>query len=186
MVRQPIGSKVILTKNPDSLEILLPPVGLSPYVGFMCFFAFFWNIILLSATSAFSNVGFFLILHWGVGIYLVLAIIFVLFGRVTFSFNQQQFILTYELFGFKYNRFPVPRQNICKLVQIKRSFTKDSQGNEIEIPPRIVIWAGIKQYKLGVISLWGLPKKYSSVTEPEIDWLAYELSKWLGIPITKE
>jgi hypothetical protein len=27
---------------------------------------------------------------------------------------------------------------------------------------------------------------YSSITEPELEWLAHELSDWLGMPITKE
>ena len=57
---------------------------------------------------------------------------------------------------------------------------------DIEIPPRIVIWAGLKKYEFGVSHFWENWKVISYVTAPEIDWIAHELSDWLGLPITRE
>jgi hypothetical protein len=45
----------------------------------------------------------------------------------------------------------------------------------------LTIWAGSKKYDILTGEFYFFP-----VTPPELDWLAYELSDWLGLPITKE
>jgi hypothetical protein len=41
--------------------------------------------------------------------------------------------------------------------------------------PQLVIWAGTEKYELS---------SNTSLTIPELDWLAYELSTWLKLPIS--
>jgi hypothetical protein len=115
---------------------------------------------------------------WGVGIGMVLMILFGLFGRVRLCLNQQQISLTYELLGFKYRRpRAAQRQDISKLEYTKKSYTRDSDGDRFEVKPQINIWAGTHKYELGDNGL---------LSEPELDWLAHELSDWLGLPIVRK
>ena len=50
-------------------------------------------------------------------------------------------------------------------------------SKQISIHPMIILWVGTKKIWIGDGRL--------TLTEPEIDWLAQELSDYLGIPITK-
>ena len=187
LVNKPTGSKVTLTKNLNSLEILIPPAGFNPGIAFLCFFAIAWNSGLVAWTSSVLFTPFFPINllfalfslpFWGSGIGMVLIILFALFGRVRLRLNQQQISLTYELFGFKYNRTrPAQRHDISKLEYTKKAYMRNSDGELVKIEPQINVWAGTHKYELSGNGL---------LSEPELDWLAHELSDWLGIPITRE
>jgi serine/threonine protein kinase len=185
VVRKPPGSQVSLTTTVDSLEILIPPLGFHGGMIFIGLFAIAWNSFLLMWTSMALlaplpiNLVFtlFSLPFWGAGIGMIMTILFPLFGRVRLRLNQQQISLTYELFGCKYNRpKPTQRQNIYRLDYTGRSFTKDAEGERVEIKPQLIIWADRQKYELGGNGL---------LSEPELDWLALELSTWLELPITK-
>jgi serine/threonine protein kinase len=187
VVIKPTGSKVLLTRNADSLEILLPPKGF-PYKAVFSldmFQTICWTLLCLfmSSSISFSPVVFTV----GTFVLLMLSSFFFnifcgLFRRVRLRINRQQIYLTYELLGFKYNRpRSAFRQSINKLEYTRRRFK--GLGNQVEINPQLIIWAGVQKYALG--------DKYetnlgSSLTEPELEWLAHELSEWLGMPITRE
>jgi hypothetical protein len=84
------------------------------------------------------------------------------------------------LLGLKFNRVASARtQDITKLVYSPKTFTTDSEGNRFEIPPQLIIWAGVHKYQLG--GGYGPIK-----SEPEIEWLAHELSDWLGLSLIQE
>ena len=173
-VGKPFGSKISLLLHADSLEILRPPKGFSADIVGLSLFAIAWNsfIVMWTASAVFLtplgiNLFFalFSLPFWGAGIGMVWQILSTLFGRVRLRLNQQQISRTYELFGFKSNRpLPAPTQNITKL-------ELEYLG---EAKRRIIIWAGTQKYELG---------GYSHITEPELDWLTYELSDWLRLPI---
>lgn len=187
VVNKPTGSKVSLNKDVDSLEILISPAGFNLGLVFLCFFAVGWNSGLVSWTNSVLFTPFFpmnlffalfALPFWGVGIGMVLMILFGLFGRVRLCLNQQQISLTYELLGFKYSRpRAAQRQDISKLEYTKKSYTRDSDGDRFEVKPQINIWAGTHKYELGDNGL---------LSEPELDWLAHELSDWLGLPIVRK
>jgi hypothetical protein len=102
---------------------------------------------------------------WGAGISMVWQILSSLFGRVRLCLNQQQISQTYELLGFKYKpQRPAPKQDISKL---ELEYLGDAKR-------KIIVWAGTQKYELG---------GYSHITEPELAWLAYELSDSLRVPI---
>jgi hypothetical protein len=71
------------------------------------------------------------------------------------------------------------REHINKLVQADGYHTKDSDGDRVYVPMTLTIWAGTKEYTIS-----SKTKEYLS--NPEIEWLAAELSQWLGIPITNK
>ncbi|MGJ5630334.1 serine/threonine protein kinase [Nostoc sp. CALU 1950] len=186
VVGKPDGSKIQLTKNADSLEIIVPPAGFDPSIIFTGLFAIVWNSFILFWTiGALSapfpvNIPFalFSLPFWGAGFMMVYKLFFNLFGRICLRLNPEQIALTWELFAWKFYRPRAsPRQSITKLVYIPKHFTKDSEGTRIAVPAQLDIWVGVKKYQLG--SIGGAIK-----SEAELEWLAQELSDWLGLPIT--
>ena len=180
---QPTDSKVVLTKKDNLLEIYIPPQGFSlellPNIGF----AIVWNGFLVfwyaNALSNWSTGGsfaaFFGLLHVGVGLWLILGIMFVFFGQVWFYIDQDNISLEYQLFGLRYHRpSPASLDQVTKLERTQTSYKKDSEGVRVEVKPQINIWAGTKKFSIGGGGL---------LTEIELDWLANELSDWLGLPI---
>ncbi|MFN6485450.1 MULTISPECIES: serine/threonine-protein kinase [unclassified Nostoc] len=183
---KPDGSKIQLTKNWDSLEIIVPPSGFDPSIVFTGLFAIVWNSFILFWTiGALSapfpvNIPFalFSLPFWGAGLMMVYKFFFHFFGRICLRLNREQISLTWELFAWKFYRPRAsPRQSINKLVYIPKHFTKDSEGTRIAVPAQLDIWVGVKKYQLG-----GSDGAIKS--EAELEWLAQELSDWLGLPIT--
>lgn len=180
VVSKPSGSKIKLTKDANSLDILMPCQGFSAGVGSLILFAIAWNsfVLVWTGTAVLSapmgfNIFFvlFSLPFWGAGIGMIRQILSNLFGRVRLCLNQQEISLTYEIFGFKFNRpHPAPIQNIDKLeVEYFSNFGK--------VINKIIIWAGVHKYELS---------RNNQITQAELDWLALELSEWLGLPITKK
>jgi serine/threonine protein kinase len=174
VVTQPFGSRILLTKHANYLEILMPPKGFSADIVGLTLFAIAWNSFLVMWTgiavflAPFPINLFFALFSlpfWGAGISMVWQILSTLFGRVRLCLNQQQISQTYELLGFKYKpQRPAPKQDISKL---ELEYLGDAKR-------KIIVWAGTQKYELG---------GYSHITEPELDWIAYELSDWLRVPI---
>jgi serine/threonine protein kinase len=190
VVRKPVGSKILLNQGADSLEILLPPKGFKLSILGWTAFALFWNLICLGMTSIFDVASInpfsalLLLLCWSLGIRMTLVeILFSLFGRVRISLDQQKMTVAYELFGFKYRRRPAPRSHICKLVHTRRysrpakSIEYASSSGHVVEEPRLIIWSGTTKYEL----CGG-----KRLTDPELDWLAKELSDCLKLPIARD
>lgn len=196
-VGKPRGSKVILTKDINSLKILIPSRFDSMMLIWITF-AFGWNLVICSWTvnallaPLFISVPFtlFCLPFWIVGINMVKEILWSLFGQAQLSldFDCQQISLTYKLFWFKYTYLhPARRKDITKLEYAEKNFEyNSSEGVEVAIKPQIKIWVGMHKYELGN----SFPSNqdnfhYDALTKPELEWLANELSDWLGMPIVK-
>lgn len=171
LIRKPSGSKILLTKDENYLEILMPRKGVGTEVVSLTLFAIAWNSFLVMWTdvAVFSvpfgvNIFFalFSLPFWGAGINLVWQILYTLFGRVRLCINQQQIWQSYEIFGFKSKRLLL-RPDISKL---ELEYLGDRS--------RIIIWIGTHKYELG---------GYGHITYLELEWLAHELSDWLQLPI---
>ncbi|MEQ8970340.1 MAG: serine/threonine-protein kinase [Coleofasciculus sp. C1-SOL-03] len=174
--KKPAGSKVVLTKNNDFLQVVIPSQGFSldllPLVGF----AIFWNGLLFLTYSRairnWSSGGWFEALfclgHLGCGIWIILMILFTLFGRIELKIDQHKIRLKYKLLGCEYQRpRPAPRNKIFKL---NHKTSTDSSASSI------VILAGAKKFTIG---------DNCPLSKTELDWLAYELSNWLKLPISQ-
>ncbi len=184
--KKPIGSKVILNRNGNYLEIILPPKGF-PYK-----FIFSWNtlaniifIFCVIATASVVNQSFSLMIC-GISIafiFPILGVIEGLFKKVRLRIHRQQIQVTYELFGLKYNIIrPSEQRRVTNLEYIKRRFKNSNK--KLEINPQLIIWAGVQKYVLN--GKYETVDSLHSLTEPELEWLAHELSVWLEIPITIE
>ena len=187
-IPKPVGSKIKLAKTEDKLEILIPPDGFSFQIGFLCLFCVIWFSFLLPFALHGSFFAIFSLLHWAAGFGILLSVLFSVFGYTRLRLNNQKISLTYELFGIEYNPTrPSQKQHICKLEVVGKSIERGNKGSVIEIPAHIVIWAGVRNYKVGVrkLSRWfGINQ--NALTSPELDWLAQELSSWLGLPISRD
>ena len=196
-VGQPYGSKIQLSKNQDALEIIVPPRFPSS-LFFTGMFATIWNSFILFWTIGALSVSFplnipFALLSlpfWSVGLSMVYTVLFHLYGHVRLHINQQQITLTHELLGFKFHRSrPLPRENIIKLVYLPTHHITDFEGNRVQVPAGLDIWVGVQKYKISASGISHTRVKSVShcfISEPEIEWLADELSDWLGIPIQRE
>jgi hypothetical protein len=184
---QPAGSRVVLTKKNNYLEIIIPPQGVSFGLLSALWLAVIWNGFLV-------NWFFSLILSWSwgeliaafvalpllaPGLVMMLAISYALFIEIRLHLDREQIALSYQLFGLKYHYpRPAPRQQIIKLERTRTIYERDENGNKvIKVAPQINIWAGILKFEIGGGGL---------LSEIELDWLAHELSDWLELPISSD
>lgn len=195
VVGKPLGSKVVLNKNADSLEIVIPATGFRLEMLMAIGFAIAWNSFILFWTGGVLLAPFpinlpfvlFSLPFWLVGFSMIRAILWSLFGQVHLCINRQQISLTYSLLGFKYSRLNAARrEDITKLEYAQKTFKYDSEGKIAAVRPQINIWVGKYKYELGNSSERNQDGfNYDVVTKPELEWLANELSDWLGMPIVK-
>ncbi|NJK40843.1 MAG: serine/threonine protein kinase [Acaryochloridaceae cyanobacterium SU_2_1] len=188
--QKPLGSKIMYKQDAHALEILFPPAS-STAAGlfgliFMGTFALTWNSFLvlwcsLSMMGPFPMnlvFGLFSLPFWAAGITMTGGVVFGLFGRVRLNITTAQISQTYELFGLKRAATPASqRQEITKLEVTKAYFKRDSDGDRVEVKPQLLIWAGTRKY--GCF-------EGTMLSQPELNWLAQELSDWLDLPLIKE
>jgi len=183
--QKPSGSRVLCRKSDNSIEILIPSAGFVLEVLPILLFAIAWNAFLMFFTgSLLRGVGQFFVFFalfslpfWGIGIGLASTVFFMLFGQLRLRLNQERIALSYEIFGFAFNQpRPTQRQSIDKLEYKARAFVKDSDGDQVEVNPKLAICAGTQRYELGSENI---------LSDRELEWIAYEVSNWLGLPITR-
>ena len=189
---KPGGSKIQLTKTQDVLDIIIPPTGFVPSMVFTGLFAISWNsfIFFWTISAVFipfpSNIFFalFSLPFWAAGFHILSLLLFPLFKRTRLHFTQWEVDFIKEIFGFQLSHISSSRENITKLVYVPRYLTKDSEGNRTQVPAQLDIWVGVQKYQISVdyAGLNGGVVK----SEAELEWLAHELSDWLGLPITRE
>lgn len=86
-------------------------------------------------------------------------------GQVRLRIDAQEITLTQKRLGLAKGRPQVGRRKEIRSLTHHKSAT----------PPNLVIAVGFQQYELG---------EPQSLTPAELDWLAYELSTWLKLPVT--
>jgi serine/threonine protein kinase len=88
-------------------------------------------------------------------------------GQTQLQIDHQQISLTTKRLGITSGRPQIsPRPNLTKLTYYKGSNTSE---------PQLTLWAGSQKYEL---------KSHPPLTQPELDWLIYELATWLKIPVS--
>ncbi len=186
-VKKPSGSKIQLTKDRDSLLILIPPTGFQLSMVCTGLFAIPWNSLIFLCTGAglaapfpFNVIsGLIFLPCWIFGFHLASLLLFPFFKSTGLRLTKQQIVFTTKIFGFKFYQRRSLTQDITKLVYTDSHFTKDSEGNRFQVRAQLEIWAGVQKYEIGIKN--GIVK-----SEVELEWLAHELSDWLGIPITRD
>jgi serine/threonine protein kinase len=184
-VRKPTGSKIRLTNDNHKLEILIPPAGFSVYVTCIGLSAI---TILLFAIVMMEN-GFSLFI-----IYLLLSFDIILMGSVVselfiytrLRIDPKNITQTWEIFGLKFRRYRSTCSSISKIIYIPPHYFKDYQGNRRKLAAKIEILVGIKIYTLDGSTKKTVDGKSKEIyRETEIEWLAQEISNWLGMKIER-
>lgn len=133
-----------------------------------------------TASSASWFFALFSLPFWLAGFSMIGGIFVTLFGQTILSIDQEKITLQHQCFGLT---MPFSRSSrktfINKIERTEITLKKDSNGHKMTIPPALIIWAGTREYKIS-----SQLKSYMSV--PELEWLASELSEWLGLPITRK
>ncbi|MFM7425997.1 MAG: serine/threonine protein kinase [Elainella sp.] len=188
---KPAGSKVQLTQSRELLEVEIPPMGFHLELIVIIGFALAWNAFLIVwyaiAVATWSGGGWigalFALGHLGVGLFLVWSILFTLFGTVKLRITPSEILLTQSLLGVRCApSLKADRQAIVKLELTRLSYRNDSDKGVIEVPPQINIWAGTRKFTLGGKNNTGK----DTLTPPELEWLAQDLSQWLKLPVTRD
>lgn len=187
---QPAGSKVVLTKKHNYLEIIIPPKGFSfdllptieIAVAWNIFLVIWYSIAIVSWSSGEWVLAWFLalsgLLFITTSLEKFLDILIALFGQIRLHLDREQIALSYQLFGLKYHRpHPAPRQQIIKLERTRSFYKTDEYGIQLAVKPQINIWAGTQKFEIGGGDL---------LSEFELDWLAHEFSDWLELPISSD
>ncbi|YAG11144.1 hypothetical protein NSTC745_00392 [Nostoc sp. DSM 114161] len=179
---------MIIKKQEDFLEIIIPPAGIRDFksitiLGVMFImpsivlvflvFAIYWvdlqNKIFLGLFS----------LPWLSIALAMLWLLVHLFANTRLKIDEQQISLTHEISGFVISQAtPSSREDINKLERIKGhiKFSSPNDGGII-IEPKLVIWAGNNQYSISASPI---------LSEVDLDLLANELSEWLKLTINKD
>jgi serine/threonine protein kinase len=189
IVSKPINSKIKITKTRQMLEFLIPPqnsycdlivllVGvmmlLSGSAGLFDGAFRGWNANWLASLFLFS-----LGIPFVLGGSVLLVGILCMLARQRLHVTQQTISLTYEFFGVRFlPARTVDRKMITKVEYIYLEYKPDSLGNTTAVPPHINIWAGTKKLSIGNDGE-GFNGK-GRLNDPELDWLALELSDWLN------
>ncbi|MBD2729352.1 serine/threonine protein kinase [Nostoc sp. FACHB-892] len=170
--KKPPGSKILLKKNASFIDIIIPGVGLLSIQTLTFIILYFFILFMMSIPLLSGDVSSLIR-----GILVISPVAFILicicvFGRKRLYINRQQIYLIYKIFKLeRYNPLPSSRQEILRLDINKSDFNKYY----------LTIWVGIKKYVISSSEL-----DIFTVTLLELDWLAHELSEWLGLPITKK
>jgi serine/threonine protein kinase len=181
LVKKPQSSRIEVKKNYREIYIFIPPSGFEPAMIFIGCFAIAWNSFIFFWTIGASFAPFpmnlpfllFSLPFWAVGLFLAYGVLFPIFGKVYLVINQDTISLTQELFGYRFQiTKPSPRDEIYRIGYIPKHYGKDSDGDRIEKPAKLTIYASKNEYKLEGFA-----------SEIELEWLAQELGEWLNLPV---
>jgi serine/threonine protein kinase len=186
------GSDLKLIKNSEFIEIVIPPPGIGFGLIALLSAAVPTSIVSLGRDSFYPyklgiNDQFLTIIS---GSFLGAAgvmFLFALFRELRLRIDRQQISYSCHLLGLRWNHSrPAPRQDICQLeiTRIKPALA-DHQLKIRKIDVKIdwkiygkvdqmIIQAGNQKYRIAV---------KQGLSESEIEWLATELSQWLGLKI---
>lgn len=183
--RPPFGSKVKFNSTDRIFEISIPPKGFHFGLIFSIPIAVFWNgitlLFIVASLLTFSNGGWagllFMIPFAWIGISMIWEMVFALVGTRTLRIDRSEISLSSAIFGLRCSTSQTaPRQYLDRVELVPLTYTKDSEGDRVPVPPHLNIWAGNKQFCLNDFNL----------TQPEREWLVRELTKWLDLPPKRE
>ncbi|MEQ9484727.1 serine/threonine protein kinase [Coleofasciculus sp. F4-SAH-05] len=181
--QKPLGSKIKVKKEGGIVDILIPPQSIfNGELWISAVFNSLWGIMflypLLYAMHPFIVLNTPLVVNFAFVVWMILTLPFTIKGMsflieawgfiirsTRLHFKSQEIILTYEWLGLKFYKSPIMKNTISQLRYTNRYQT-------------ITIIDPQQEYVLSAYS--------EGLVEPEMEWLAHELSEWSGVPITIE
>jgi len=167
VVQRPPSSEIKLTKNSEFIEIVIPPQGIGFGLIALLSAAVPASILLLTWNFFTDNLGINHQIMLISGNFVLGAVgvmfLFALFRKLRLRIDRQQISCTNHLLGLRWNHsHSAPRQEISYL---------EIEEIDYNVVSQVIIQAGNQKYRLGV---------KQGLSESEIEWLATELSQWLG------
>ena len=187
MELQPPGSDIKLTKTSEFIEIVIPPAG----VGFglvallsaaiaanspSCVTVFNFQKDDGASTNLSAIAPQLIILSGSFLAAVGVMFLFALFRELRIRIDRKQISYNSHLLGLRWNHArPASRQDICLEIKEIQDTRRDPQQKSWRVY-QLIIQAGNQKYQLGV---------EQKLSESEIEWLATELSQWLGLKIQR-
>lgn len=211
LVKKPVDSGIALTKKSNKFKIIFPAVEYSKdtYIAIVYYLmsALVCGLIALSCTiptiflfinilTHFAEFNFLIIVSliillalgkialslWRFVLKSIRSFFYVLFGKKIIEIDRLDRTLEsfYNLFGFEYDRSLQKLGNEIKKIEV---IEPSARENDLNLA-KIIIWTDRSKFQINgsEFTLNELEKNYY-LTEPEIDWLAKELSDWLEVKI---
>ncbi|MCU0565417.1 MAG: serine/threonine protein kinase [Oculatellaceae cyanobacterium Prado106] len=178
---QPFGSKILLKKTRSEINLLLPPLSpTQPVDGKFSLFSFLIpSCALTYALVTFLPFSSILLIFGSLGGSFILTLLNLLLARKRISINRKRVSFRHELtrqFAL-YERF-WPTQQVSKIVYAPGQTQISARKRElVKVQPKLVLWLGTRSLNIS---------EMTHLSEPELQWLAQELSDWLQIPISGE
>jgi len=176
--RQPAGSRIQLHKSEQTFQVVIPARQTDVLLLLSIVSSITFSAIMLVGLVPFPGnlvFGLFMLPFWTVGLGMVGVILYGLFGKVHLRIDTKYIRLAHEVFGLRFGNVPPSRRwDIDRLELIPRHTRRDSDGDRVEVSPQLNVWAGNRKYEL------------KDLQEPELEWLAAELSRWLQIPVERQ
>ncbi|WP_373537041.1 serine/threonine protein kinase [Microcoleus sp.] len=168
------SSAIKLTKTSEFIEIKIPSQGIdiSLIVVLLGVISVMLFLIAVSDNDRELLIA---------GIFLaaagVLKLLDSLFLEVRLRIDRQQISYSTDILGLRWNNSPpAPRQDIGQLEIEQIEYTRRGTKQKLSTVSQMIIQAGNQKYQLGV---------KQGLSESEIEWLATELSQWLGLKIQR-
>ena len=168
------GSDIKLIKNSEFIEIVIPPPGVGFGLNALLWVVMAVNIpLLVNFHNQRDNSGIIIIgiLLAAVGLVRFLGMLFV---EERLRIDRQEIAYIKDLLGLQWDWSPpTPRRDIRQLeieqIESTIPFTRKKLRRV-----SLIVQAGNRKYRLG---------QKQGLSESEIEWLATELSQWLGLKI---
>jgi hypothetical protein len=203
ILQKPHDSQISLHKDAETLEIYLHREKSTVSIGVLgCLFPVgcFSTFISLSWLLAVVPIGnWVLILISLMLLYIGICCLYQSFSaankrtriHIHIHIDQKSMTVAETAFGRQQLVFQASRDSLYKLTYVKRFYRRDYiEAGIIEVQPELKIWARqgtATSYPIGqLLRANSFPQLYGYLTTQELDWLAQELSDWLGLPITRE
>jgi serine/threonine protein kinase len=176
---KPFGSNIKLKSTDRVFEISIPPkgfhFGLISTIGIAVFVNGFIAPFIFVGLAAFTNGGWMILLFmipfvW-IGSLFIWSILVDLFVTHKLRVDKSEISLFSVIFGLRYLALIAPQKYLDRLELVPLTYTNDSYGGLVPLPPYINIWVGNQKFCLDKFNL----------TQPEQEWLVCELTKWLDL-----
>jgi len=174
VVQKPAESKVQLKKDRYTLEVIIPPASRNYlYIGFLLISLIplsqvgLTGIVLIVSVLLISSFPGSLLMGLG-GLFLASLFFLPVWGIIKLFPKSTRLRIDPQRISL--DKLPSsPRRAISKLGFLQHYDTSSRVHRS-----NIQIWAGVHKYELPT----------SHLTDREVDWIAHEISEWLGLPIT--
>jgi serine/threonine protein kinase len=177
---KPYGSKILLTKGQDAIDIIIPdrrfPMS---WMVAIILSVFFVPIVLLLPMGLISAIT---------GNYLITGVLsqllsispicynfaYYFFGKLHLKIDKQRISCHRTIGEYQFGQ-EIPSSPVSTIFRlIYRSIPPSSNKNKIAVASKeIIICAGAREYRI------------QSASEAEAEWLTAELSEWLNLPVLK-